>query len=245
MCGSHRSAVIDQIKMRLKSKKPTRVISTQLVEAGVDLDFPVVYRALAGLDSIAQAAGRCNREGLLQHGRLVVFIPDSRIPQGYLRQAAEISRRLLADGEKDLLELGNFDKFFKELYWLQGNNLDKHSIMNDLKPDQELRFSFLSAAKKFKLIDETQYSPVIVQYSEGAKLIRELKVVGPEKRMMRKLQRYIVNLPSYIHQKLVSEKSIIEIYPGIFAHENPTMYDDRVGFCSDKTSAYKPDDLIC
>lgn len=82
MCGEHRSKAINQIKQRLKDKIPTRVISTQLVEAGVDLDFPVVYRALAGLDSIAQAAGRCNREGLLDKGRVVVFAPPSKIPAG-------------------------------------------------------------------------------------------------------------------------------------------------------------------
>ena len=80
MCGAHRAAVIQQIKDWLKARRegqtsePLRVVSTQLVEAGVDLDFPVVWRALAGLDSIAQAAGRCNREGALEgRGRVVVF----------------------------------------------------------------------------------------------------------------------------------------------------------------------------
>lgn len=82
MCGAHRKDVIAHIKERLKAKRegrdtrPLRVVSTQLVEAGVDIDFPVVYRALAGLDSIAQAAGRCNREGRMQGlGRVVVFVP--------------------------------------------------------------------------------------------------------------------------------------------------------------------------
>ncbi|HJW27832.1 MAG TPA: hypothetical protein VJ508_01145, partial [Saprospiraceae bacterium] len=71
-----RSTIINEIKKRLKEGIPTRVISTQLVEAGVDLDFPVVYRALAGLDSVAQAAGRCNREGLLEKGHVIVFTPS-------------------------------------------------------------------------------------------------------------------------------------------------------------------------
>ena len=96
MCGAHRSKKIGAIRRRLEQGLPTRVISTQLVEAGVDVDFPVVYRALAGLDSIAQAAGRCNREGLIEKGTVVVFIPPTRPPAGVLRQAAEIGGRLLS-----------------------------------------------------------------------------------------------------------------------------------------------------
>ena len=205
MCGEHRSRVINHIKQRLKDKMPTRVISTQLVEAGVDLDFPVVYRAVAGLDSIAQAAGRCNREGRLEKGSVFVFAPPSKIPAGYLRQSAEIGRRLLADKREDVLSPHRFEMFFKELYWLQGDNLDKYDILKDLAADGELRFSFLSAAQKFKLIDESQYAPVIVCYEEGAQLIEMLKRLGPEKWIMRKLQRYIVNLPSMFIQNFIAK----------------------------------------
>ena len=245
MCGEHRSRVIKQIKQRLKDKLPTRIISTQLVEAGVDLDFPVVYRALSGIDSIAQAAGRCNREGLLGKGQVVVFVPLSKIPVGYLRQAAEISRRLISDKTNDLLAPDIFERFFKEIYWLQGNNLDNHDILRDLAPDRELRFSFLSAAQKFKLIDDKQYAPVIVCYEEGEKLIEQLKRIGPERWLMRKIQRYIVNLPKYVHTKLRNEGAIMEVHPGIFVQQYGAMYHDDLGFCADKSMIYEPDDLMC
>lgn len=244
MCGAHRSKVISQIKQRLKDKLPTCVISTQLVEAGVDLDFPVVYRALAGLDSIAQAAGRCNREGLLKQGSVMVFSPPSKIPAGYLRQAAEIGRRLVSGKMDDLLTQEMFEQFFKELYWLQGSNLDKHDILKDLASDGELRFSFYTAAQKFKLIDDKQYSPVIVCYEEGGRLIEQLKRIGPERWLKRKLQRYIVNLPKYVHTKLCNEGAIIEAHPGIFVQEYGAMYHPDLGFCVDKSMIYEPDDLM-
>lgn len=245
MCGAHRSKVISQIKQQLKDKLPTRVISTQLVEAGVDLDFPVVYRAIAGLDSIAQAAGRCNREGLLDHGSVEVFAPPSKIPAGYLRQAAEIGRRLVSDKMNDLLAPEMFKQFFKELYWLHGNNLDQHGILKDLATDGELRFSFYTAAQKFKLIDDKQYAPVIVCYEEGGRLIEQLKRFGPERWLMRKLQRYVVNLPRYVHMKLRNEGAIMEVHPGIFVQEYGAMYHDDLGFCADKSMIYEPDDLMC
>ena len=147
MCGAHRSHRIAEIKDALKAGLPTRVISTQLVEAGVDLDFPVVYRAMAGLDSIAQAAGRCNREGLLEQGTLSVFTPPSRPPAGVLRQAAEIGARLINEAGTDPLAPDRFTEFFRELYWLQGEErLDACNILRDLKPDNEFRFSFRTAA---------------------------------------------------------------------------------------------------
>lgn len=244
MCGAHRSVRIAEIKEHLAAKKPTRVISTQLVEAGVDLDFPVVYRALAGLDSVAQAAGRCNREGLLGYGMVHVFSPESKIPPGHLRQAAEIARQLFVDGKADPLTPARFEQFFKTLYWIKGKALDKERIMSLLGNDPELRISFRTAAEKFRLIDEGSYAPVLVHYAEGSKLIEILRRQGPERWLLRRLQRYVVNLPRYLHGKLLADGAIEEIHPGIFVQAQGNMYDEQLGFCVDRSMIYAPDELM-
>lgn len=243
MCGAHRSKAIAEIKQRLQDRQPTRVISTQLVEAGVDLDFPVVYRALCGLDSVAQAAGRCNREGFLKEGQVLVYRPPTEPPIGHLRQAAGIGKRLLENCAADVVAPEQFTKYFQELYWLQGERLDQHGILDYLK-DGELRFSYRTAARKFKIIDDTKQLPVVVAYGEGAALIEELTKRQPDRHLMRKLQRFIVNLPRYLHEKLVTEGSIRLIHPGIYVQGHSAMYDNKTGFCADRSAVYQPDDLI-
>jgi len=244
MCGAHRAERIKAIKARLQAGQPTRVISTQLVEAGVDLDFPVVYRAAAGLDSIAQAAGRCNREGLRERGDVFVFTPPSRIPAGHLRQAAEIGMRLLAHCDGDPLAVQQFEAFFREFYWLQGNRLDKQNIIGLLRNDPELKFSFRTAARKFQLINEAAQAPVIVQF-ENDDLLALLERQGPDRWLLRKLQRSVVNLPRYLHRKLLADGAIREVHPDIFVQSHGALYHPVLGFCPDKSIVYEPDELMC
>ena len=95
-CAAHRRAIFDVIKQRLKDGKPVVCISTQLIEAGVDISMSCVIRALGGLDSIAQAAGRCNREGKLpQLGEVVVFRAEEGAPSGSLKQGQDITEEIL------------------------------------------------------------------------------------------------------------------------------------------------------
>lgn len=244
MCGAHRSKVIGEIKEHLAENIPVRVISTQLVEAGVDIDFPVVYRALAGLDSIAQAAGRCNREGLQSRGDVYVFVPPKQSPPGILRQTADIGRNLLISKNEDPISPAQFEEFFRELYWLRGDQLDSKGILRDLAHDAAFRFSFRTAAQKFQLIDETAQATVVVRYHEGEKYIDLLERIGPERWLMRKLQRYVINLPRYLHTKLLASGAIKQCYPGIFLQNHPSLYDEKLGFCPDRSIVYEPDDLI-
>ncbi len=139
-----------------KAGEDVRVVSTQLVEAGVDLDFPVVYRAWAGLDSIAQAAGRCNREGKLDgSGRVVVFVPPSKPPPGLLNSPSQASVSLLKAVREDPLNRNHFGPFFNQFYAQVGNH-DKHGLTELLMPDGGLFlfFQFRTAAQRFRMIDE-------------------------------------------------------------------------------------------
>lgn len=248
MCGQHRSEVIAEIKRRLRNPNgPLRVISTQLVEAGVDLDFPVVYRALAGLDSIAQAAGRCNREGrLFNLGQVVVFVPPTQPPAGHLRQACQAGRQVLQRRPTDPLAPTLFTEYFQNLYWQKGTEqLDSQGIIPLLKNNQRLEFSFRTAAERFQLIPEIQ-APVIVQH-DNERLLAQLthSSAGLERKLLRALQRYVVNIPRRVHQRLLTEAAIAERQPGVYVQVAP-IYDPVLGLRVDNAQIahYAPDDLI-
>lgn len=246
MCGQHRADVIASIKQRLAAKMAVRVVSTQLVEAGVDVDFPVVYRALAGLDSIAQAAGRCNREGRLSGlGRVVVFVPPKEPPAGHLRQARDAGRQLLLRCPADPLDPALFIEYFQSLYWRKGvEGLDRHGILALLKHNSRLEFSFRTAAERFQLIPETQ-RPVIVRYGESERLLERLLRPGAvlDRSILRQLQRYVVNLPCRIHQRLLTDGAIAERQPGVFV-QMTHFYDSVLGLQIERSIDYTADDLI-
>ncbi len=243
MCGQHRSIVIDQIKTNLKENKTVRVISTQLVEAGVDIDFPVVYRALAGLDSLAQAAGRCNREGKLTYGKLKVFNAPRRPPAGILRKAADITKNLLAEKPQDILDHNLFEKYFSELYWA-ANSLDQKDINTLLTPEQlECGLYFRTAAARFRIIDDSAQKSIIVPYEEGERLINILKSNGPERWLMRKLQRYTVNIFNHEFDALVKEGAIEEVQPNIYVLAAESFYSKTLGLLVFQNN-YEPEDFI-
>lgn len=239
MCGSHRSQVIRDIKRRLKAGIATRVVSTQLVEAGVDVDFPVVYRALAGLDSIAQAAGRCNREGRLSEhgslGKVVVFVPPQPAPPGLLRKGEDACRSILHGHTGDLLDRALFARYFERLY--HACDLDAEGIGDLLKVDGgTLAVNFRTAAERFRLIQDEDSAPVIVLYhgADGSDdtvdmLLASLRKNGPERWLMRKLQRYTVNIHRRDAMRLMERGDIEEIIPGLFAQVNSLLYHPILG----------------
>lgn len=245
MCGEHRSNVIKEIKLKLSKGEPIRVISTQLVEAGVDIDFPVVYRALAGLDSISQSAGRCNREGHLQMGQVYLFIPPKPAPAGTLRKQENITRKLLQQEMVDPLDPETFNRYFEELYY-KANSLDKHNIHDLLSKDErDLNIQFRTAASLFKIIDDTSQAPVIVTYSKSKKFIDQINPQAIDKALLRKLQRYTVTIPKHTHQALVDSGHIKEIEDtGIFVQTVESLYDPITGFLGGFRDSLDPGDFI-
>jgi len=250
MCGAHRKAIIDQIKARLKAKRegfdlqPLRVVSTQLVEAGVDIDFPVVYRALAGLDSIAQAAGRCNREGRLEEpGRVVVFVPPEPPPVGHLRKAAQACIRTLHGQQADPLARSLFATYFRDFY--STLDLDGKKIVPMLKVEPKtLGVQFRSAADAFRLIDDKDSATVVVRYAEHSdeieKLLGMLAAAGPARWLMRKLQRYTVSIHKRVADKMLEQGGLTLPMPGLYVQVNAdNLYDSTLGLMLDE-DIYNP-----
>ena len=243
MCGAHRQAVIAEIKQRLQARRdgsdprPLRVVSTQLVEAGVDIDFPVVYRAVAGLDSIAQAAGRCNREGLLpEKGRVMVFVSEDAPPRGSLRLATQAAVSTLQAHHGQPLERALFERYFRAFYYAQ--NLDEKAIAAKLRPDRELAVQFATAAQDFKLIDEEGSATVVVRYGaareEIDRLLGVLAAEGPQRWLMRKLQRYTVTLPQRMADKMLAQGSLSLPMPGLYAQVNTdNLYSNILGLLNE------------
>jgi len=246
MCGAHRAKVIADIKVRLQDQVPTRVVSTQLVEAGVDVDFPIVYRALAGLDSIAQAAGRCNREGKQDRGRVVVFVPPKPSPSGVLRHGEQTTVSLFSGTSADPMAREHFTRYF-ELFYSRVKSLDEHQIVDLLTADaRQGQIQFSTAAQRFRLIDDAESASVLVWYDDSRALIGKLEKEGPERWLMRKLQRYSVNLPRRTVMRLLGEGIVYEVRPGIFAQVVDTFYDGSsgggVGIVVE--GSVRPEDLI-
>lgn len=261
MCAQHRSDVIKKIRDRLKARregdnKPLRVISTQLVEAGVDLDFPTVFRALAGLDSIAQAAGRCNREGkMAELGKVWIFKPAKKCPPGFLRQGEDETIALLsAEPKLDVLSPQAFNSYFKGLN--SKGNRDVHNICGLLRPEPDpdfyvpgIKISFKDAAEKFRLIDDNGISIVVPYTTDNEEspvfqwiAILESKDITSVKWVYRKLQRYTVSVSEKL-AKSFEEHGIIEQHAGLWVALS-CNYDFKLGL-KEPDSLLSPALTVC
>jgi len=236
MCSAHVMDKIAEIKQLLKDGSPVRVISTQLIEAGVDIDFPVVYRALAGLDSVAQSAGRCNREGKLnmegELGLTKVFCTIKGTPPGLMRSGASALIELMVKYKgQDFLSPDMFQKYF-DLFYSKVHDFDKPKIENLLVQDAvQMKFQFATAARDFRLIDDKGAQNILVEYKEGADLINTLKRKGPEPWLMRKLQRYSVSVNVRDFEE-IRKAGLIEQIHGCWVQAYEKLYNSKVGVMS-------------
>jgi CRISPR-associated endonuclease/helicase Cas3 len=256
MCPEHRSQALRQIHSRLDAGRPCRVVSTSLIEAGVDVDFPVVYRAFAGFDAIAQAAGRCNRHGALPApGRVVVFHTQDK-PPTYQREAIQ-SATTVARHFPDPIAPPAIAAYFMEHYWRHSDRWDAHKVLDcfktDHRPDSPFIFDFRTASERYRLIEDDQ-RPVIVPWASdgrGGALQRRTdpaEMTGPElvellsgltrpatPDLRRSAQRYVVGVFDQDFARLY-EKGLIAttpLAPGMVWLEDINAYHPQLGLQSD------------
>lgn len=231
MCPAHLSEKIEEMKIALADtgNKIIRVVSTQLIEAGVDIDFPVVYRQEAGLDSILQAAGRCNREGKLPICITHVFslAAEHTLPKGFITQGN--NARLNMGKNHDWFSPEAMTNYFHQLY-SRIQSFDKKDMRYYLYNVKELMFE--KAAKEFCLIDDSAIS-VIVNWKDCLSLVEKLKAEGPSYSLMKRLSQYSVNLRNNDFEKMKQCGIIEEVIEDIYVASCKGQYDAEVGLLTD------------
>ena len=225
MTPQDRKRVLDAVRERLKERKPCRVVSTSLVEAGVDVDFPAVWREVAGLDSILQAAGRCNREGKKSaaESSVHIFHADGNIPR-MLKLNVAAAESVLADYE-DVNTRPAIHAYFQTLLWAKGDAaLDEKRIL-----ESESAFTFRNTAEKFHLIDENTITIYIPSKADSGD-IQALREKQFSKGLLRRLSQSAVNLYDTECQKLMENGALeMDTEDGYAILLNPKMYSDECG----------------
>ena len=244
MCAEHRSQQLAEIRRRLDAGEPCRLVATSLIEAGVDVDFPAVYRAAAGIDSLAQAAGRCNREGKRDPASSVVHVFElaGAEPPPSQRVTADAGREIVRRYAGDPFSLEAVHAYFRRVYWALGAGaeclLDERGILAALETGAaQFMFPFERVEKSFRVIEETM-RPVLIPYSgrgaTGPELIEELARADHVRGIARKLQRYVVQVPKPAFAGLVASGAIQVIRPERFDNQfwrlaNLDLYRDDMG----------------
>ena len=260
MCASHRRECFGAVRQRLQDGRSVRLVATSLVEAGVDVDFPIVWRAEAGLESIVQAAGRCNREGRAPQGDVFVFEPaggEGRKPPPDIAQSADAARSVMRHYLDDSMSLDAIRAYFQELYWSKGDaDLDKKKILRRCAERRDsLDFPFETLARDFRLIEDAQV-PVIVPWrgkdgndDTAARLLRDLEHVPRPGRIARRLQPYVVQIPPFRREALLAAGAARTVRQPDFGRQfvevtNLDLYDERVGLRLDDPTSRKAEGLV-
>lgn len=242
MTPLHRMEVLEEIKTILAQGKECIVVSTQLIECGVDLDFEVVYRSLAGLDSIVQAAGRCNRGGNRPLSNVYVFesLSEYDANMGDIGIYKAITNSIIGN-YKDLSDLDAITDYFKELYNFKDNETDNFNIekcfdfrLNEKDKYLELKFNFDECAQKFNYIEQVQKVEIIIPNEDSVDCINKLKFLkasGTEKiyPIIRKLHQYIVSVYRYEAEKLKNKGKLEMVSENLYILLDKDFYNDHTG----------------
>ena len=212
--AAHRRRILADVRRRLKAGRPCRLIATSLVEAGVDLDFPRVWRAEAGLDSITQAAGRCNREGqrdiaasIVTVFQPTVFQPAEHSSPAELRQLAEDMKRVM-NRHDDLLSPEAMKDYFQEVYWRKGEGLGDDFLQKFKMSKHGTSFAFREVGESFRLIQEGLLPVIITREKKACKALRDLAYAEWPGGVARRLQPYIVQVYPHIREQLVKNNHV-------------------------------------
>ncbi len=235
MTPSHRKRKLDEIRQRLKNGETCRVVSTSLIEAGVDVDFPLVYREEAGLDSEIQAAGRCNREGKrpAEQSRVVLFRPEQaycgHLPDS-LQLPAEVGR-LVAEKYADLASPEAIRCYFKTMYHVSGEKLDKKKITDQLEDGAANNFSFPFAkiADQFRFIEEDTVSILIPKEKEACDLLRRFRTGEKSRKLFRAVGPYCVSTYRSHFRALYNAGKIELLDCGIAVLSDLDLYSEETG----------------
>ena len=251
-CAADRRGVIEDVKARLESGMPCRVISTSLIEAGVDVDFPLVWRAKAGLDQVVQAAGRCNREGRRapEDSIVTVFEAPDWPPPAEIASLIWDTERMIGD-HGDLLGTEAMEAYFREVFWRMGDRLDAKRILPRLTVGRQgTDFAFRSVADDFRMI-ESGMAPVIVPFDGTArKAIKDLENPNiPSGALARALQGYVVQVPPRARDALIRNGRVIFAAPDLRGDQfaeltDKNFYDEEVGLLWEDANEIPDRDLI-
>ncbi len=223
----HRSRKLDEIRSHLDSGLSCRVVSTQLIEAGVDVDFPCVFRAISGIDSIAQAAGRCNRNGLsIIPKKVFVFEFPEDSTCTFFRQSAQSAAKLFARFAGNLTAPECVKSYFSDYFWKNEQRMDSDGIIEKCLLAQSGNIQFKDIAE-FKMIKSATI-PIVVALDESAvKLVRDLGYADRKGGILRRLQQYTVQVYSYQFDEIRAWLENPE--SGVFVLRTEELYSDRTG----------------
>jgi CRISPR-associated endonuclease/helicase Cas3 len=254
MYPKHRLERLNEIRQRLREGLVCRVVSTQLIEAGVDVDFPVVIRAMAGIDSIAQAAGRCNREGKAERGQVYVFSPAGGEGMSHIwfKRTASIAASVMNRVE-DPLGLGSVKQYFQELYFYEGGTLphsceptglDRHGILDRIEVGAKpLDFPFREIADLFKVIGDETVGVIVPGDERCRKLLEKVRYLGISRQRVRNLQQYTVSVRPW-ELKGLQEAGVLSDVGGLAVLSGAGCYDSVFGLRAEPAERKEADAWI-